>query len=336
MTTGVDGQRRNASVDFAKVAASFAVVWLHVSAAIVVRHDQTPFGEWMTANIADSFVRWAVPIFVMISGSLLLSRPETARIPDFYIKSSRRLGPTIVFWSLFYLGLRFFYLHEDIGSLLQATVAGSPYFHLWYLYMICGLYLVAPFLRVICAQMAKGRVFFLAVGLMVLSAIEVLSDVKPGSFLFGSILFLGYFILGFSLRETDFRKFRLASVIVIIVSGVAVALASMIIVERSGIDAIERIYGYCSPLVVLLSVSAYFLLMSFSPKSRPIQSISEVSLGIYVIHPLWMKAASLAGLSSSGIPAAVGIPLTACVVFVLSALSAVVFGQMPYIRRVVR
>lgn len=55
-----------------RVIASLAVVAIHVSAPIVLSFNIVGKGAWWFGNFVDSTSRWAVPIFVMISGVLLL------------------------------------------------------------------------------------------------------------------------------------------------------------------------------------------------------------------------------------------------------------------------
>ena len=50
-----------------------AVVFLHCSAQIFISANKGGF-DWWVSNIFDSSVRWSVPVFVMLSGALLLSK----------------------------------------------------------------------------------------------------------------------------------------------------------------------------------------------------------------------------------------------------------------------
>jgi len=56
--------------DVLRIVAAFAVVFLHCSSQRF--YDTFPSTEWEVRNIYDSFVRWCVPIFVMVSGALFL------------------------------------------------------------------------------------------------------------------------------------------------------------------------------------------------------------------------------------------------------------------------
>lgn len=62
-------EKRITYLDYLKVFATFAVIILHVVAQNWYITDVNSFG-WKTLNVYSSMVRWAVPVFVMISGSL--------------------------------------------------------------------------------------------------------------------------------------------------------------------------------------------------------------------------------------------------------------------------
>lgn len=81
--------------DYLRLVATFSVVVLHVSAWNWYSTDVNSL-EWQSFNFYDSVVRWAVPIFVMISGSLFLSR----EIPVKKIYSKYILRMAVAFFDL--------------------------------------------------------------------------------------------------------------------------------------------------------------------------------------------------------------------------------------------
>ncbi len=70
-------------LDAARVISIFAVVFLHISASVVTEAD---FGSstWWHGNFYDSLVRWCVPVFVMVSGALLLDERRVEDTISFY------------------------------------------------------------------------------------------------------------------------------------------------------------------------------------------------------------------------------------------------------------
>lgn len=61
-------------VDLVRTIAVLAVIVLHVSAWPVTQFGKIPVEAWWWANAYDSLVRPCIPLFVMISGAVLLTR----------------------------------------------------------------------------------------------------------------------------------------------------------------------------------------------------------------------------------------------------------------------
>lgn len=92
-------------VSLARVIAAFAVVILHVSACVFPPDLQLGTANWWWANGYDAATRWAVPVFVMISGGLLLVPGKKESLALFYKKRLSRILVPLIFWSILYLSL---------------------------------------------------------------------------------------------------------------------------------------------------------------------------------------------------------------------------------------
>lgn len=58
---------------------------------------------WWISNVYDSISRWGVPVFVMVSGALLLDTSKQEGILTFYKKRLSKIFIPIIFWTAFYL-----------------------------------------------------------------------------------------------------------------------------------------------------------------------------------------------------------------------------------------
>ena len=88
---------------------------------------------WLAAN-RDSAARWCVPVFVMISGALLLTPNGRRRAP---LLKPPRGADLRAAWTLFYLLWRTALDWIDDGRLdlsfwPRKLAHGEPYYHLWY------------------------------------------------------------------------------------------------------------------------------------------------------------------------------------------------------------
>ncbi len=151
----------------AKIAAVIGVVIVHTDSApndaLVALGNHT----WLVTDVVEVLFRWCVPVFVMVSGMLLL-QSRTAEAPplSFYRRRAARVAIPLICWTVFY---RFFAAwtgtHANFEENVQAVYGGVPYFHLYFLYVIAGLYLIAPYLARAIDDLSVRQLGSLAVGL---------------------------------------------------------------------------------------------------------------------------------------------------------------------------
>lgn len=149
-------------IDAVRILACFLVVVSHSCDRFVGQlFDNYP--KFLTGSLVGSLVRPCVPLFVMISGYLLL--PCKYDMGTFYRKRTRRLLWPFVFWALAAPLMYFLYVHSGwnfVGDNLAASdFTANEMLHkmygavfnfnydttpLWYMYMLIGLYLLIPIL----------------------------------------------------------------------------------------------------------------------------------------------------------------------------------------------
>ncbi len=87
-------------LDLLRLLATFGVIFLHVFATgfngPIQHHD------WYVALVGNSLVRWSVPIFVMISGTLFLNPDKEVSLRSILTKRIPRLLIAYVFWYSFW------------------------------------------------------------------------------------------------------------------------------------------------------------------------------------------------------------------------------------------
>jgi len=75
--TQIDPTTSVAWLDDARIVAIFGVVLIHTSAKVLLESDVGD-SQWWAANVYDALARWSVPVFVMVSGALLLPQGSFA------------------------------------------------------------------------------------------------------------------------------------------------------------------------------------------------------------------------------------------------------------------
>jgi len=87
----------------------------------------------------------------MVSGSLMLDESKKITVKNILFKYVRNIGILLVIWSVIYTYVDnilfpvYYGQSIDVSSVISQFVLGRT--HLWYLYMLIGLYLITPFLR---------------------------------------------------------------------------------------------------------------------------------------------------------------------------------------------
>lgn len=208
--------------DILRILAVFAVMMIHVSASGFYTNPVQSF-TWQVVNFYECMVRWAVPVFVMVSGMFLLNPQKEITLSKLYRKNIFRIVMALITWGLFYRSLsisKMIFLDKvcdkelTVGILKQCStfVFGHAWYHLWFLYMIIGLYLLVPLIRVFTTYATKKQyhylfiLYFLFGSLLpLLQGVLILVDDRLKiSFSIKELMgFAGYFILGYYLFRYD-------------------------------------------------------------------------------------------------------------------------------------
>ena len=340
-----ENKKRIIQFDALRVIAAFAVALLHTSAQRY--YESFPSAEWDARNLYDSVVRWAVPIFIMISGAFFLDSNKRINTKSLFSKYITRLLFIYVFWSIVYY-VYIFWGKMSLFTLTTELIKG-PY-HFWFLKTLIGLYILVPLLRVIAADIKIER-YFLALSIVVAFVVPMflpfLSDFSTNLvkeqlplYLMNTLsCYVCYFVLGHYLRNTVIKK-NIKTVIYIfgILSIVAVCVLTKMLSQRDGEP--NYIFYKAYNLFTLLEAVALFIFVKdikISPKYHQfIINASKISLGIYILHPFVMFLLSdFFQFNSASFNPLYFIPVYALLLFVLSFIATYVLIRIPILRKLV-
>jgi surface polysaccharide O-acyltransferase-like enzyme len=199
--------------DHIRILGTIAVVLNHVA-------DMTLYGavplshQWWACNWWDAACRWAVPVYIMLSGSLLLD-PARGEPPGvFYRKRLARLGVPLVFWSAFFMWLDVYYtgwratvnpafevdgpagqfahhylwaehtrwewfkylVFQKPAASWRLLLVGQPYVHMHFIFRIFGLYAFTPMLRVFVRHATRPMLWGTVILLLTVSAADTVAN----------------------------------------------------------------------------------------------------------------------------------------------------------------
>ena len=333
-------------LDNSKIIAIFAVVFLHVSAGVVLGND-VGTEYWWVGNVYDSAVRWCVPIFVMISGALLLDPDKQEDLATFYTKRLSRILIPIMFWSAFFLAWS--YLKSavignelTVVDLAKRLMSGKPHYHMWFLYMIISLYLFTPFFRKVVAHSSKKELLiFIAIAfVMAMLNYAYGKFISGGSKLFINwfLLYVPFFFLGYLIRQDNHNPKKSILWSVFIASIILTFYGCYILAENSSLEHGLYFYGYLSVSVVPMSISLMYILKA---SGKPIintsftKKLSILTLGIYLVHPVILEIINYIQYGAGSFHPIVSIPVVTFFVFGMSAGIVYVIYKIPFIRRII-
>jgi len=283
--------------DLLRCVAAVAVIAIHVLAPYRHELGVIPFGEWATAVGVNSVTRWAVPVFILITGALMLSdnRPFDAK---YYVK--RRLGKVLIpflVWSLFYAFLSGVTSSGYDVSVTQQVLADSPshatYYHLGFFYYFIPLYFVIPFFQIMVKKSGPSALYaFVAVWLFT-SLLYLMKIDGPWSHELW--LYSGYLPLGYLLyQRVPLTKAMVA--VFVALGGLALLTTAYMVISNSAAAEQYTVGRWLSykTLNVILAASMIFMLCRYfgeglsAQANKVIGFISQHSLGIYILHPIFL------------------------------------------------
>ena len=331
--------------DALRVFASFAVMALHLAAQhwADVGVDSP---AWRVLSGWNSAVRWCVPVFAMISGALFLERPVSPK--KLYGGHVARMAAAFAFWSLIYALIgarRYGFSLSRFGSELLIG-----HYHLWFLYMIAGLYLLVPLLYRIVQSERLGRYFLLLAfvfAFVLPELVSLLALYLPGlanavstALAFADLRpvmgYSGYFVLGCYLnRRTLNRGEELAIYALGLLGFAATIFGTWAVSLRTGAPS-TLLYGNCSCTVnVLFESAAVFTL--FKQRVRHVsiwlRALSGASFGAYLIHALILDTLQFRfDVDTLSFTPYLSVPLLALAVFLMSYAASLLLRKIPLVR----
>ncbi|PAT40041.1 hypothetical protein CK623_07710 [Vandammella animalimorsus] len=331
------------------------MVLLHVAAGAVV---YAPLGSanWWAGNAWDAAMRGCVPVFVMLSGCLLLTPYNAAASWQVQRQRLARLLVPLLFWGLFYNAWLLLQQAQGLGSLgaawqalapglAQSWLAGAPHFHLWFLSMLAGLYLLTPWLARRSAAMPMARRRTLALALLAIAALLSLAQygglrLLPTLFCTLWLPFLGYYLYGSTLQQAPARTPRWPAAAALLwgLAALATMLGLYAVARRHGLATGLYFYDYLSPGVIAMSLAAAHLLRRLQRPllGRATSAVARHTLGIYLLHPLVLDVIGRHGLLPAGLLGQWDfIPLAAACALLVSLLLSALLARLPGLRRVV-
>ena len=355
----IQPQKRIIWLDVLRLVALLMVIAGHsVDMYNATPQDDPMNGFW--GAFIGSLMRPSVPLYAMMTGLLLLPVRESAG--DFYRRRIPRVLVPMVIWSAIYylvpwltgvLGMDLsvvsilypfeFSPSQDFGDALH-NIAMIPFAfngyttHMWYIYMLIGLYLIMPFFSAWIEKndrtLVRTFIIMWCCSLMLPYLSQILSPDLFGRCAwneFGTFYyfagFAGYLLLGHLLGKGNPLPSRkiIAMGAMLYFAGYIITYTgfSSMIVQYSyeqEPELIEMFWQFCSPNVALMAIGMFLAAQRVKIHSERVQralaNITKCGFGIYLMHYILLGPIILL-LLPLGLPTPVCVIATVILVFLL-------------------
>lgn len=347
---------REVWLDALKALAAPMIVLIHT---VGTGYSGTPLesGKWIGYLVLNALPRFAVPIFIMISGVLLIGKKMDGKKIWSNTKKALLL---LVVWNVFYILLQAILWgpEEPIWKqILSLPVKRGPSGHLWYAHFLVWLYLFSPIVNALYQALSRRmRLYFVTLTVLIPGVLDFYLktlDITSASALYAyqlymtlnyiGIMFLGRMIYERALTFKHIDKAFLISAML--------GLAGMITItcwySRSHGQATDMFMSETQLLSVLFSSG----LLGFAAEHRnafnripqklkqAIEWLSRHAIGIYFIHVfnIWTigKSPDL-GLIELAVTNNIWQALLLCLIYyIASVFEVALLDRIPYLRRLV-
>lgn len=288
----------------------------------------------------SEFVRFGVPVFLMLSGALLLNRD--IEITSFLKRKVPRIAYPFIF---------FFILFWVVSFLTNREFTYTIFTYNWYFWMILGVYLSVPIINKFIQHASENEMKYFVL-VFILSAtfyqISLAFGIKHYFDLNFFVAPIGYLVLGYYLSIKEFNMDRKKLMILMAVIFLATTYLKMletgvVLPKNSILNFTATQSGILSSWVdmsifeILQAGSLFVLLKNLNLHlgvlNRVIVSISNVSYGMYLCNTMMMSflIPVFVPIPKNGIEICVVIVVMTIVVFILSWVLVTLLSKIPVI-----
>ena len=279
-----------------RIVATVSIVWLHTCSTLAKNPDVFIMSDRQHRFLSAGYqmMQWAVPVFFMITGALLLDPRKKISVHDCWKKYLARILLALVIFGIPFAMLRLVMETGDISVRLiplsiKAVLENQSLSHLWYLYTLIGIYLALPVLRSFAKRAYKAELQTVFIALIIIDfVVPTVNAVTGLKIAFNMPLSypLFYLLAGYYLNKLETKRYeKMAGICV------AVILAGIWILNYKFADAADLTH-YNSPLIAALAVAVFIaskrLKVSDEQRER-IWKIDRMCFGVYLIHPVFIQ-----------------------------------------------
>lgn len=338
-------------IEILRIFAMFAVVLNHI--CITATTDFVSSSSDVNGIIYVSIrnlCRFAVPIFFMISGALLLNPNKELTIKKLLKNYLLKYGLVIIVFGWGFAALEEIFQEHTINTstFIKSFInmlQGKSWNHMWYMYSLFGTMLFLPVLKVVAENFLEAQIkYILIVGFLFLSIIpmiELWTRVNLNIEFPMNCVYCYYMLLGYWLDTLHIRLKKNEGVLAILICSIILIVEAYLKVEYAKDIGVS---SYSSPIILICACSIYNMLLNKigdvneykQSYEKIIEFLSKHSFGVYIVHMLWINILyKLIKINPFEYNAILIIPILWFVVLVASLVTTMIMKKIPLIKKII-
>ncbi len=340
--------------DILKCLGCISVIIIHTASQSMSDNYIYSF-NWISAVFWGSLCRFAVPVFLMVTGALMLDTKRKLSFWRIYEHYFLRILLCLLFWSLMYelyfiAGYWILYRQFDSGAFISAlknVLFFDHHFHLYYLQILLVFYLFLPLLRWFAANAdRKMQRYALLLWLIFGILMPTLFKFEPFKSMSGipaeyplkmTYSAMGYTLLGWYLKNTEIKRSDVKKWLGLFAAGFAIVFGVTVAVSMIKGSFYQEFLDGFSPGVALMAAGIFGLVTALykdkDAGSMPkVVKLSKASFCIFLVHHFFVMLLRTYLYTAYKTLPIIVIPAQALVVFVLSVLTYALLSRIPWVK----
>ncbi|SCX92100.1 Surface polysaccharide O-acyltransferase, integral membrane enzyme [Lachnospiraceae bacterium XBB2008] len=339
-------------MDIARVLSMVSVIMIHVGA--ITWYDG-PFSiyPWGVTNLFDILSRYCVPVFLMMSGYLFLDPNRNISVRKMYTRYLPRLLAAFFFWSFLYAIITSGFLtqrtfsEEVVSKFIHNLFFG--HYHMWYMYIIVGMYIITPALRGLVKDRQALRYFLIAAYVIsyLIPNIMMLPHIYEHVGLYFNRLefafvsgYVFYYAAGYYVATEEFtdKQKKLIYLLGLIgLLGTVITMTTYVLVTQYPNSVYHEYYTAGIPLYSI-AVFIFFRdrFANVDPQSKPMKVImwlSRLSFGVYMAHDFGLIVFKKLGLVTTMCTPFISMPLLTLMDLAITVFIVWVVSLIPGLKK---
>lgn len=315
---------------------------------VLLTHSAMPTNDLSQSKYYVFFTTLGAPaseLFLTISGATLL--PINKSFKEFYKKRFTKLLIPVFIWSTIYLIYYYLIGYKSLNdTIINFILLPLKPVHgvFWFIYAICGLYLLAPFISKWLIQSSEKQILLFLSLWMITLCLPLLNYIMPnfyelnGSYynMFNSFGgFVGYMVLGYYLRS--YFTYKIPILINYIITLILFFIVYIFKINNWDTSILLDNLSLLSAIAVT-NIITYIKTISKAPilinKSDLIVELSKYTFGLYLIHILIIRE-FIWHFFTYRIVAFIEIPLICMLGLIISIILLKVISKVPFSKYII-